>query len=1032
MRGIAIRPARRRHSACFGCGIGRTLKARTEIPRFTMKPLRILILALSFLVLLLGVFVALAFNPGAQTWAARQFAPASPALTITFDGVDTGLQRTRVNNLKVVQPGLVFSLPSAEVDVNLLDAAREKIAVKRLVAHGWILDRTAPGGAATDPVSAHSSTLAPSAASAEQHARAAFNGLFAHLQLPVDLAIDGLDLEGDVILPEGRIHIAITGGGLKAGHEGKWAIIAKVAGTDATAMTVQGELVARLMTPRSFDRIELALTVAAPSSPSSQPSEGASLALNLRATSEAGRESYSALLRSGPRENFNLNLVVPTSSEPLTGSWTLDVTTADAAPFARGHALPDFVAKGHGEFSTNRTLTQIKTSGSLDTWVDKLDPLRPELASLGRLDLRAGFELSVVEQLVSLNRCDLRLSAGTKPLVSIAALHPIAFNRTSGALAASAGTGPELMSLVIDGIPLAWLQPFLGELELTGQDLRGAFTVLASNGGLSLRNAQPLTISNLALAQRGRPLVKGVDVTLAAQADYTPQGWNTEITQLTVSQAQSPILKLTAKAGHPAGEQQPFTASGTYELELPELLAQPLANGSMGLARGMARGDFNAALGTTKTATLTLQLTNLVAANARATKLPAVVVLARADVDAAGRLNAQMPIVITQGARRSEITLKAACNSATGAAPLSARVTAGTVYLDDLLSFATLLATAPDASLAGAAPTSSPTRQPALNPAKKGMSTAAVSASEEVPIWAGTTGDFKLDIQSLVYSRELKVNEINAAIQLTPDALKLEELRATLSTGGQFQSAGALRFDAKQTEAYELKADVTINDLESAPLLRALAPGRPSPLEGKLKLTTQLSGRSPTPTGFDSRTIGDIALSSTGGVLRILSVKTGAQADTVATVAAVAGLFGAITGSDTTVKKAEQVRAAATVAKQLSAIAYTQLNVVVGRDDQRNLAVKDLTLISPQIRLAGSGHITQKAGVALFQQPLLLSLKIGSREPLTSSLRSLNLIAEKADAQGYTFLLDEVILDGSLQSIGTGQLQRLLDRAQAE
>jgi hypothetical protein len=1011
-----------------------------------MKPLRILLLSLGFLGLLLGVIAALAFNPGAQTWAARRFAPASPALTVTFDGVDAGLQRTRVNNLKVVQPGLVFSLPSAEVDVNLLDAAREKIAVKRLVAHGWILDLTAPGAANTPhppssppastaanaPVSAPAPTLVHRAASAEQHARAAFNGLFARLQLPVDLAIDGVDLKGDVILPEGRIHVAITGGGLKADHEGKWAIIATAVRPGATPLTVKGELIARLVTPRSFDRIELALTVAATRSPSPQPSAGESLSVNLRATSEAKSETYAAVLRTGHRELLNLNLALPIGTEPLTGSWTLDLTTADATPFAFGHALPDFAAKGNGAFSTDRTFTQINTSGSLNASVDQLALLRPEFASLGHLDLRASYDLSTLDQLVRLNRFDLSLSAGTKSVASITALQPIAFNRTTGALAATPGASPELMSLVIDGIPLAWAQPFLGELELTGQDLRGAFTVLASNGGLSLRNSQPLTIANLALAQGSRPLVKGVDVALAAQADYTPQGWNTEITQLTVSQAQSPLLKLTAKAGMPAGEQQPLTASGTYELELAEMLAQPLANASLALSKGVARGDFSALLGAAKTATLTLQLTNLVAANAGATKLPSVVVLARADVDAAGRLNAQMPIVITQGARRSEITLKAARNPTAGAVPLSAQVTAGTVYLDDVLSFATLLGQAPADSLASAKPATSPTPQPALNPAKQVKSAAAISAAPTAPIWAGAYGDFKLDIQSLVYSRELKINEINAGVQLTLDALTLEGLRATLSTGGQFQAAGALRFDAKQAEPYELKADVSLIDLESAPLLRALAPGRPSPLEGKFKLTTQLAGSAPTPSGFGGTAIGDIALSSTEGTLRILSVKTGAQADTVATVAAVAGLFGAFTGSDATIKKAEQVRAAAVVAKQLSAIAYTQLNVVVGRDAQRNLAVKDLTLISPQIRLAGSGQITQKEGVPLLQQPLLLSLKLGSREPLTSSLRSLKLAAEKADSQGYTSLLDEVILDGSLQSIGTGQLQRLLDRAQAE
>ncbi len=1009
-----------------------------------MKPLRILILALSFLALLLGVIVALAFNPGTQTWAARHFAPASPSLTVTFDGVDAGLQRTRVNNLKVVQPGLVFTLPSAEVDVHLLDAARGKIAVKRLLAHGWILDLTAPAAAnaplarpsppasaaAIPPVPAPASTAVPRAASAEQQARAAFNGLFARLQLPVDLAIDGIDLEGDVLLPEGRIHVAITGGGLAAGHEGKWAITATAVGPDATPMTVKGELLARLRTPRSFDRVALALTVAPPAGP--QLPADSSLSVNLSTTSEALRETYAAALTSGPRELLTVNLALPTGTEPLTGSWKLDFATADAAPFALGHALPDFAARGHGEFSTDRSLREIRTSGELDVQADKLGLLRPEFTSLGRLDLRAGYDLAVLDQLVRLNRCDLRLNAGTKPVASITALQPIAFNRTTGALAATPGANPELMSLVIDGIPLAWARPFLGELELTGQDLRGAFTVQAGNGGLSLRNLQPLTLANLSVAQRGRALVNGVDVALAAQADYTPQGWSTEITRLTVSRAQAPILKLTAKAGLPAGEQQPLTASGTYELELPEMLAQPLASGSLALSRGVARGDFSTSLGAAKTASLTVQLTNLVAATAGATRLPSVVVLARADVDAAGRLNAQLPIVITQGTRRSEITLKAARNTATGAVPLSAQVAASTVYLDDLLSFAALLAPAPADSLSGAAPASSPAPQPALNPAKQGLSTAAISAKATAPIWAGAYGDYKLDIQSLVYSRELKINEINASVQLTPDALTLERLRATLSTGGQFQAAGALRFDVGQAEPYELKADVALNDLESAPLLRALAPGRPSPLEGKFKLTTKLAGRSATPKGFGGTAVDDIGLSSLGGTLRILSVKTGAQAETVATVAAVAGLFGAFAGSDATVKKAEQVRAGAVVAKQLSAIAYTQLNVAVGRDAQRNLAVKDLSLISPQLRLAGSGQITQKADVPLFQQPLLLTLKLSSREPLTSSLRSLKLVAEKADAQGYTALLDEVILDGSLQSIGTGQLQRMLDRAQAE
>jgi len=989
-----------------------------------MKPLRILLITLGSLVLLVCVIVALSLSSWVQTWAARRFAPASTALTVSIGQVAAGLQRSRVENIRVIQSGVIFTLPSAEVDINLIDAARDKITVKRLVAHGWSLDLTAPisersasaniktaaAPTTTVPGNVPVSMFAPPTPAAEQHTRAAIRGLLASLQLPADLAIEGVDLDGEVILPEGRVHVVITGGGLKAGKEGKWALSADFVGADTTTVKVRGELEARLVSPRDFDRMELALTIEAKSP---KAPEGATLAVNLRAERSVQGETYAAVLSTGTRAVVSVDVTLPSGQSPLTGEWKLDVTKADANPFALGHALPDFAAKGHGVFSSDRSLARLSATGTLEAWVDKLGALQPELAALGRLDFGAGFDLSSQNQLVRINRCDLRLNAEGKAVVSMSALQPVEFNRSTGALTAPPSASTELMSLTIDGLPLAWTKPFLGDLSLTGQDLTGAFTVLARNEGLAMRTTRPLTLTNLEVVQRGRKLLTGLDVIVSAQADYTPQGWNGEITQLAINQGQAPLLKLTAKAGQPSGAQQPLTASGTYEVVLPAMLAQPLVDSPVALARGMARGDFSAALGVTKMASLTLQLTDLVAANPAATRLPAVALLARADVDASGKLNAQLPIVITQGARHSEITLTAARQSATGTAPINALISAGTIYLDDLMSFA---------ALSGKAPTDS------LTSPKPSLSTPPTPT----PLTLGETGTLKIDIKSLVYSRVLQINEINGSLNVKADAVTLEGLRAKLSTGGDFQAAGGLNYDAKQTEPYALKAEVSLVGLESAPLLRALAPGQSSPLEGKFTLTTKLADRAATPTGFGNTAIGDIALSSPNGILRVLTVKTGAQAELVGTAAAMAGLFGTLTGSETTVRKAELVRAAAVVTKQLSAIPYTQFNVVVGRDEQRNLAVKDLTLISPQIRLVGSGQITQKAGVTLYKQPLMLSLKLGAREPLVSSLRTLKLVAESADAQGYTYLLDEVILDGTLQSIGTGQLKCLLDRALAE
>jgi hypothetical protein len=490
-----------------------------------MKPIRILLLTLGSLVLILIVGVVIALNSGVQTWAARRFAPASPTLTVAFSRVEAGLQHTRIDNLRVVKPGVTFTLPAAEVDVNMIDAARGKVAITRLVAHGWRLDlsATSPRSISTAPATAtvstpnkaspqaSASTQTPPHLVAEQHARSAINGLLADLQLPVDLAIDGVDLSGEVILPEGPIQVVITGGGLAAGHEGNWVIAADFTGTDKTQLTVRGNLVAHLSAPRSFDRIELSLSAAATGP---QFPLGAQLEVKLNAARESQGETYTAVLRSGPRELVNVNLAIPKGTSPLTGSWKIDVATADSTPFALGHALPDFVAKGHGDFSADRSLVHIKATGLLNAWGEKLGQLRPELAALGRLDFYAGFDLASQDQLVRINRCDLRLSTGSKPVVSVTVLQPIELNRISGALTAAPGANAELINIVIDGIPLAWAQPFMGDLVLTGRDLNGTFTVSALRGGVAMQTSTPLTLHDLALSQNGRPLVSGLDVAL--------------------------------------------------------------------------------------------------------------------------------------------------------------------------------------------------------------------------------------------------------------------------------------------------------------------------------------------------------------------------------------------------------------------------------------------------------------------------------------------------------------------------------------
>ncbi|MDF3056022.1 MAG: hypothetical protein K0R17_237 [Rariglobus sp.] len=983
-----------------------------------MKPLRLLLIGLAAFALLLVVIVALAFNPGVQTWAARKLAPSTPELTVGIGQVDAGLHQTRVENIRVVQPGLVLTIPSAEIEAGVLDAAGGKIEVKRLVAKGWILDLTVPPapapvspgvGPSNPPASGSPSASRPSP---EATAREAFNGLFTLLELPFDLAVDGVDLAGEIILPEGRAPVTITGGGIAAGKDGTFALGADFKGTDASALVVRGTLAARMNTPRTFDRLEI--TVAASASGPQVP-QGAKIDIALTATREAEGEAYVAALRSGTRDVLGLDVKLPPGTAPLAGSWKLDAIAADLAPFALGRPLPEFVAKGQGTFESDRRFSRIKAAGTVDASVDKLTVLQPEFAAFGRLALTAGFDVATQGDLLRLNKLDARVTSAD-PVASVTALQAIEFNPATGALTA-ANPAAELLRITLDGIPLAWARPFLGDLVLTGDDVRGAFTASARDGGFALRPAAPITLTNLSATKAGEPLVRAVDVSLSAQADYTPKGWTAEVTDLSALSAGAPLLKLTARAAQPSGEQQPLTASGVFEANLPSLLEQPVAARTVALKRGIARGNFSIATSSTRQIGLTVQLVDLMAANSRS--LPGVSLQARADIDASGRIDAKAPVVITQAGRRSDLNLDAVITPAGKETNIKAQLTGDTLHVPDLMLLSML---SPDSSdpVDPEAPESSPP-EPEQSPGKP-----APGSGPTEPLWAGLTGELKFAFKTLVYSKEVQATDVGGVITIEPAALTMKNIGAALKTGGSLKAGGDLKFEAKKRQPYALKADVALNDVDPAPILRALSPGEPSPVEGRFDLTTQLSGRAVDPAKFTDNVIGDIHLTSKGGTFKALNVKARSVVGGAGTAATIAGAVGIFTGSEKTVKYAEMGRAAAEVIKQLGSIKFDQLNLVVGRDKKKNLDIKDLTLIAPIVHLTGSGQITHVPGVSVMRQPLLVNLQLGARDKLAANLRTLNLIEGQEDKKGYAAMTDGLRLDGSLQAIGTKQIENLI------
>lgn len=161
----------------------------------------------------------------------------------------------------------------------------------------------------------------------------------------------------------------------------------------------------------------------------------------------------------------------------------------------------------------------MQATGTLVASADKLGVVQAELASLGPVKLTAEFDVARRGDSLRVER--LRAAfAGVQPVASVQSLQPFEFNPQSGELKVADPTS-DLLGLALHSLPLAWVQPFLKDVAFSGTDLRGELVAKARGGGFSLRSKSPLTVAGVSLAQVGKPIFNGVDMSLTAAFDYT-------------------------------------------------------------------------------------------------------------------------------------------------------------------------------------------------------------------------------------------------------------------------------------------------------------------------------------------------------------------------------------------------------------------------------------------------------------------------------------------------------------------------------
>ncbi len=1000
------------------------------------KPVRLLLLGTGLLVAGLLLLLGLALQSGVQTWAARKALATQPDYKASVGKVSAGFQTLDLHDLHFERYGAVVTLPKVSAEFSAIDAGlNKKFNLRRLVAKGWTLDLTHYQGPVTPAVGVTSATsgaslggaagvaapgstpgpaVAPTAtsnlpASVAMPATAVlqiFQGIFTQATLPFDLTLDAVELEGEVKLPpvagvdSGSAHLVVTGGGLAAGKEGAFTVNLglKFPGAEVrvTSLTVTGRFAAAMDTPRTFNRLATHAEAAAigPQFP-----EGVKLSVDGAAIRTGIGENYTLSLFDGARVLAVFKADLPTATHHLTGAWKLDLRDADVSPFSLGRPLPTFALVGDGSFDFDLSTTDVRGTGKLDASAGRLGVIKPELAALGLVKVVAEFDLARRGDGLRVERLSATFG-GAQPVAAVHALQPFEFNARTGELKVADPTR-ELLGLDLQALPLAWAKPWLKDISATGGDVKGEFVAIARNGGFSLRAKAPLLLPGLSVARAGQPVLKAVDAALTASADYTPQGWQLELLQLTLKQGATTVLALDLKAGQLAGKDQPVKAAGKFTADLPALLAQPVATAPLQLTAGQLSGDFVASIDGKKEIEAKLAFTDLaVDAKISTKKMPALFADVRADITAGGVLTLNLPLRIENGERKSDLTISGKIESGKTGTIIDGRVSSAFLVVDDL-------------QLLGAV----------VVPASAGNTPAR-------PPWAGMNGQVALALKKVLYSDTLQLSDVSGAVALENGTAKIVKLHSRTGDGAEAKLEGDLTFEPKNSAPYVFNAALEVTELDAQPLFKRSSPGQLATVEGKFSLTSQLSGRAATVGALAHTVGGDMQLVSRGGVFRGLPASFLPKVESPGKIAAGAAAIGNLLSSISWKKEesdiANRAQAAAELARTVAAIPYDQLNIVLARDSAQNTSLKDFALISPELRLTGNGQTAYKPGSSLLDQSLTLECKLRARGRTAEVLKYLGRLEAAPDDLGYTGCTVPLKVAGTLRQPDPKELNATL------
>ena len=383
--------------------------------------------------------------------------------------------------------------------------------------------------------------------------------------------------------------------------------------------------------------------------------------------------------------------------------------------------------------------------------------------------------------------------------------------------------------------------------------------------------------------------------------------------------------------------------------------------------------------------------------------LPVANLSLRAEAAADGHLSLQAPILLDRSGLRTDLNLSLEGVRTHPGLKIEAALSGEHADLADILLLLSAVGTTEAAGL----------------PEGKGAGARALSppAADVLPFWQGLTGQITLDLKSVTRGQEWNMTGLAGRLAIEPTRLHLEKIEANFGEKSRLAVHGDLRF-APVPNPYTLQGDLSLTEFDAGKWYKATDPAHPPAIEGLFTLTGHAEGQGLTFADTLDRIRGELQVTSRQGIFRGFKGASAKLSSVASKAVEWSAALGAILGTDrvkqTAEKMAGRTYAVEQLAQYLAEIKYDQLSVVLIREPSLNLRLQDISLVSPEIRLLGSGLVTRQEGQPLLAQPLTATLTLAARGKLEQSLHNLGELSGGRDELGYARAKNAIPLGGTL------------------